>query len=144
MAAILYWVMKYKMHFFLALPTIPSVPHSDPPVSSHSFTIFPSFSPYSIHSFADFHTLHFQHPHAHSCIITLPYSHYCSLPHQVHQHMVGFSRAQLQTRWRTINPAVSKGTFTVEEDFIMIKVRTVFIEDGTLIRAIWEMKCVLE
>ncbi|KAK8731863.1 hypothetical protein OTU49_007306 [Cherax quadricarinatus] len=40
---------------------------------------------------------------------------------QVHQHMVGFSRAQLQSRWRMINPEQSKGPFTVEEDFILIK-----------------------
>ncbi|KAK3893066.1 hypothetical protein Pcinc_003112 [Petrolisthes cinctipes] len=40
---------------------------------------------------------------------------------QVQQHMVGFSRSQLQSRWRLINPDVSKGKFSVEEDFIMIK-----------------------
>ncbi|KAG7163903.1 snRNA-activating protein complex subunit 4-like [Homarus americanus] len=40
---------------------------------------------------------------------------------QVHQHMVGFSRNQVQNRWRMINPDQSKGPFTVEEDFILIK-----------------------
>lgn len=40
---------------------------------------------------------------------------------QVHQHMVGFSRPQVQSRWRQINPEQSKGPFTVEEDFILIK-----------------------
>nr|XP_045584882.1 uncharacterized protein LOC123747003 isoform X2 [Procambarus clarkii] len=40
---------------------------------------------------------------------------------QVHQHMVGFSRTQVQSRWRLINPEQSKGPFTVEEDFILIK-----------------------
>ncbi|KAK7043294.1 hypothetical protein SK128_017968, partial [Halocaridina rubra] len=40
---------------------------------------------------------------------------------QVQQHFVGYTRAQLQSRWRGINPDVSKGPFTVEEDFILIK-----------------------
>ncbi|CAL4096588.1 unnamed protein product, partial [Meganyctiphanes norvegica] len=40
---------------------------------------------------------------------------------QVHQHMLGFSRQQIQSRWRVINPEQSKGPFTVEEDFILIK-----------------------
>ncbi|XP_047493765.1 uncharacterized protein LOC125042255 isoform X2 [Penaeus chinensis] len=40
---------------------------------------------------------------------------------QVHQHLVGFSRYQIQSRWRQINPEQSKGPFTVEEDFILIK-----------------------
>ncbi|KAK4309375.1 hypothetical protein Pmani_018992 [Petrolisthes manimaculis] len=40
---------------------------------------------------------------------------------QVQQHLVGFSRSQLQSRWRLINPDLSRGKFSVEEDFIMIK-----------------------
>lgn len=40
---------------------------------------------------------------------------------QVHQHFVGFSRVQIQSRWRMIDPDISKGPFTVEEDFLLIK-----------------------
>ncbi|XP_076033804.1 proximal sequence element A Pbp95 isoform X2 [Oratosquilla oratoria] len=40
---------------------------------------------------------------------------------QVQQHLMGFSRAQLQSRWRVINPEMCKGPFTVEEDFLLIK-----------------------
>lgn len=129
-------------------------------LSFHSLIILPSFSLCSILSFADSHTLNYQHPLAPSCIITLPFSHYCSLLHQVHQHMVGFSRQQLHSRWRLINPGVSKGLFTIEEDFIMIKVRTLlssktgtftppFIYYGEIIETSFEQfekwrDCVLE
>ncbi|XP_064112030.1 uncharacterized protein LOC135219304 [Macrobrachium nipponense] len=41
--------------------------------------------------------------------------------YQVHQHFVGFSRVQIQSRWRMIDPDISKGPFTVEEDFLLIK-----------------------
>ncbi|KAB7496269.1 snRNA-activating protein complex subunit 4 [Armadillidium nasatum] len=39
----------------------------------------------------------------------------------VSQHLTGYTKVQLQSRWRNINPDQYKGPFSTEEDFILIK-----------------------
>lgn len=46
-----------------------------------------------------------------------------SPPGQVHQHLPGYTRKQIQTRWKYVNPERIFGHFSEEEEVAFVKVR---------------------
>ena len=45
----------------------------------------------------------------------------------VAQYVPGFTTCQLQSRWKTLNPEIIRGPFTLDEDFMLVKVHSSFI-----------------